>query len=69
MGKQDGYQSDFFEDKGRFADVFNGALFGGREVIRPEELEEAATKEEASPEALAEVVSLLSVVSFNHLVI
>ena len=39
MGQQDLYQSDFYEDKGRFADVFNGVLFNGREVMKPEELE------------------------------
>ena len=39
MGQQDLYQSDFYEDKERFADVFNGALFDGREVMKPEELE------------------------------
>ena len=39
MGQQDLYQSDFYEDKGRFADVFNGVLFGGKEVMKPEELE------------------------------
>ena len=39
MGQQDLYQSDFYEDKERFADVFNGVLFSGREVMKPEELE------------------------------
>ena len=39
MGQQDLYQSDFYEDKERFADVFNGVLFEGREVMKPEELE------------------------------
>ena len=39
MGQQDLYQSDFYEDKERFADVFNGVLFDGREVMKPEELE------------------------------
>ena len=39
MGQQDLYQSDFYEDKNRFADVFNGVLFNGREVMKPEELE------------------------------
>ena len=29
MGQMDMYQSDFYEDKSRFADVFNGVLFGG----------------------------------------
>ena len=39
MGQKDLYQSDFYEDKNRFADVFNGVLFDGREVMKPEELE------------------------------
>ena len=39
MGQKDLYQSDFYEDKGRFADVFNGVLFEGKEIMRPEELE------------------------------
>ena len=39
MGQQDLYQSDFYEDKNRFADVFNGVLFGGKEIMKPEELE------------------------------
>ena len=41
MGQKDLYQSDFYDDNGRFADVFNGVLFAGREVIKPEELQEA----------------------------
>ena len=41
MGQKDLYQSDFYEDKRRFADVFNGVLFAGKEVIKPGELEEA----------------------------
>ena len=39
MGQMDLYQSDFYEDKHRFADVFNGVLFGGKEIMKPEELE------------------------------
>ena len=39
MGQQDLYQSDFYEDKSRFADLFNGVLFDGKEVMKPEELE------------------------------
>lgn len=39
MGQMDMYQSDFYEDKSRFADVFNGILFGGKEVMKSEELE------------------------------
>ena len=41
MGKKDLYQSDFYENHKRFSDVFNGVLFGGQEVMKPEELEEA----------------------------
>lgn len=41
MGQRDLYQSDFYEDNRRFADVFNGVLFAGKEVIKPTELEEA----------------------------
>ena len=39
MGQKDLYQIDFYEDKEHFADLFNGVLFGGREVMKPEELE------------------------------
>ncbi|MBR3606692.1 MAG: hypothetical protein IKL51_03835 [Lachnospiraceae bacterium] len=41
MGQRDLYQSDFYEDKNRFADIFNGALFKGKEVMKPEDLETA----------------------------
>ena len=41
MGQQDLYQSDFYDDKNRFADIFNGVLFDGKEVMKPEELESA----------------------------
>lgn len=34
MGQRDLYQSDFYEDKNRFADIFNGALFKGKEVMK-----------------------------------
>ena len=39
MGQKDNYQSDFYEDRGRFADVFNGVLFEGKAIMKPEELE------------------------------
>lgn len=38
MGQEDLYQIDFFEDKNRFSDAFNGALFQGRQIMKPEEL-------------------------------
>ena len=39
MGQEDLYQSDFYEDRRRFSDIFNGILFQGRDVMKPEELE------------------------------
>lgn len=39
MGKKDEYQFDYLDDNRRFADQINGALFKGRQVIKPEELE------------------------------
>ncbi len=41
MGKQDDYQSQFFENKNRFADLYNGCLFGGKDIMKAEDLEEA----------------------------
>ena len=41
MGKKDDYQYDYLDDHVRFADQVNGALFGGRQVVKPEELEPA----------------------------
>ncbi len=39
MGKKDEYQFDYLDDNKRFADQINGALFHGRQVVKPEELE------------------------------
>lgn len=39
MGKKDDYQFDYLDDDKRFADQINGALFHGRQIVRPEELE------------------------------
>ena len=41
MGKRDDYQYDYLDDYERFADQVNGALFGGRQVVKPDELEPA----------------------------
>ena len=41
MGKKDLWQSDYFDKNDRFADIFNGILFGGNRVILPDELIEA----------------------------
>lgn len=41
MGKSDEYQFDYLEDNVRFADQVNGALFHGKQVVAPDELEPA----------------------------
>ena len=41
MGKKDDYQYDYLDNHVRFADQVNGALFGGRQVVKPDELEPA----------------------------
>lgn len=44
MGKKDMYQFDYLDDNRRFADQINGALFNGRQVVKPEELEPDETQ-------------------------
>lgn len=44
MGKADEYQFDYLENNYRFADQVNGALFDGRQVVNPDELEPADTQ-------------------------
>ena len=39
MGQKDNYQFDYLDDNVRFADQINGALFNGRQVVKPDELE------------------------------
>ena len=38
MGETDLCMQEYLRDKSRFADLFNGVFFSGREVVRPEEL-------------------------------
>lgn len=42
MGKVDTVMKNYLQDKTRFADLFNGVFFGGRQVILPQELSEAS---------------------------
>ena len=42
MGKYDDAMYDFLSDNGRFADLFNGVVFHGEEVLRADALEEGA---------------------------
>ncbi|MBR5596680.1 MAG: Rpn family recombination-promoting nuclease/putative transposase [Lachnospiraceae bacterium] len=44
MGKKDLWQSDYFDDKERFADMINGILFDGKPLMKAEELEETDSK-------------------------
>ena len=39
MGRKNEYQFDYLDDNRRFADQINGALFNGRQIVKPEELE------------------------------
>ncbi len=56
MGKNDRVLKKYFRDKKRFADLFNGFLFGGEQVIKAEELEdksETYTDDKETGEAIA----------------
>ena len=40
MGKTDVFESDYLENAEIFADLVNGVLYEGRQVVKPEELSE-----------------------------
>ena len=40
MGQKDLQQSEDFDSNVHFADAYNGILFNGESIIKPEELEE-----------------------------
>lgn len=40
MGSQDIGLKSYLEDTRRYADLWNGGVYGGRQMIHPEELEE-----------------------------
>lgn len=42
MGKYDTCMKEFLQNKDRFADLFNGCCFQGRQIIRTEDLREAS---------------------------
>ena len=44
MGIKDEYQFNYLDDKRRFADQINGALFHGKQMVKPEELEPIDTQ-------------------------
>jgi len=43
MGKIDVVVNRYCSDKVRFADLFNGMFFGGRQIVKPEELTESVS--------------------------
>ena len=49
MGNIDTITKEYISDNRRFADLFNYLLYGGREVIRPQDLEERDAAELALP--------------------
>ena len=50
MGKYDMCMKEYLQDKRRFADLFNGSCFQGKQVIRAEDLEEASENYVAAEE-------------------
>lgn len=44
MGEADLIMRDYLSSKERFADLFNGVLFRGKQVVRPEQLERMRTR-------------------------
>lgn len=59
--KPDVVLKKYWRDNGRFADLFNAVLFGGRQVIRPEELEDVDTVESSVMEHGKHVESIQAV--------
>lgn len=45
MGKKDITLKNYFSDTRRYADLLNGSIFQGKQVIHAEELQETAAKE------------------------
>lgn len=44
MAKEDEILTRYFNDDERYADLINGISFGGRQVVKPEDLSERDTK-------------------------
>ncbi len=40
MGQKDYAQNDYFKDNTRFADICNGIIYQGKDIVKPEELQE-----------------------------
>lgn len=40
MGKEDVNLKDYFNDVGRYADLWNGGVFEGKQIVKPDELQE-----------------------------
>ena len=49
MGNIDNITKEYISDNRRFADLFNYLIYGGREVICPQDLEERDATELALP--------------------
>lgn len=56
MGKKDEYQFDYLDDNSRFADQINGALFHGRQIVKPDESQMATTGAETGTGSMKTVV-------------
>lgn len=42
MGKENNMLCDYLDDRERFADLFNGSFFNGRQVVKPDDLVESS---------------------------
>ena len=58
MGNIDTITKEYISDNRRFADLFNFLIYGGREVIRPQDLEERDATELALPYGVDQKVVL-----------
>lgn len=45
MGRKDSCEKEFVSDNRIFADIINGAVFSGKQVVKPEDLSEPDTTE------------------------
>lgn len=48
MGKKDITLKDYFADRNRYADLLNGSLFNGQQIIKSEELQDTDTVQSKS---------------------
>ena len=58
MSAKDSMAKEYFADNARFADLCNNILYGGREVILPENLKERDTTEVLTALGLEKTIAM-----------